>query len=218
MLSPAAKTLLENADTSAIALMRAVKQALGEFLAWEPESIWLELSRQGIELPESNRARIMAAITLRLVPSFYWDAITFEKTALAFAGSVPSPDILEEASPAQLAWAVIEAGWIMKDAKDTTWEFSHEPRAYAGVVLNRAGFVLTPSQLSFAQNCLNRERRHAHLTDDVRRRWDGVSKDHLEALTLHETPEDVQIARLAAVELHVRTRRAAAEHDLSVLA
>jgi hypothetical protein len=218
VVTPAAKSLLEDAGTPAIALMRATTVVLGEFLAWEPESVWLELHRQSIDLPEENRAKLMAAHTLRLMPSFYWDAIVFEKTALAFDGVMPAPEILEEASPARLAWAVVEAAWIIRETREASWEFQHEPRAYAAVVLNRAGYVFAPEQLSFAQAWLNRERRHDHLLEDVKERWSHVSKDHLEQLTLGENPEDVQIARLAAVELHVRSRRAAAERALTRLA
>lgn len=209
------KDLLRDPSAAAVALMAAAKAQLGDFLAWEPESIWLELDRQGVDLPAENRAKIMAGIALRLMPSFYWDGIVFEKTALAFDGLLPNPDILEEASPARLAWAVVEADWIIRAAKDASWEWGHEPRAYAGVVLARAGFVLAPEQLSFAQNALDRERPSTHLLDEVKQRWAGVDKNGLEKLTLHETPVDVQIARLAAVELHVRDRRARAERDLT---
>lgn len=217
MATVVVKSLLEDADVPAVALMRAATQALGEFLAWEPESIWLELQHQGIDLPTGNRAKIMAALTLRLIPSFYWDAIVFEKTALAFHGIPPSPDILEEPTPAQLAWTVVEAAMIVRDARETAWEMGHEPRAYAAVVLNRAGFVQAPEQLSFAQPWLDRERYHGHLREEVQARWQRVSKDHLEALNLGESPEDVQIARLAAVELHVRDRRAATDRALARL-
>lgn len=209
------KDLLRDPSASAVALMAAAKTQLGDFLAWEPESIWLELEHQGVDLPVENRAKIMAGVALRLMPTFYWDGIVFEKTALAFDGVAPNPDILEEASPARLAWAVVEAAWIIRAAKDATWEWGHEPRAYAGVVLARAGFVLAPEQLSFAQNALDRERPSTHLFDEVKQRWAGVDKTGLEKLTLHETPVDVQIARLAAVELHVRDRRARAERDLT---
>lgn len=215
MASAVAKDLLQDAGTPAVALMRAAHVALGDFLAWEPESIWLELDRQGVAVPEGNRARIMAAVALRLVPSFYWDGVVFEKTAIALDGVLPNPDILEEASPARLAWAVVEAAWIIKDAREASWEFQHEPRAYAAVVLHRAGFVLAPEQLSFAQHWLSRERHDGALLEEVTARWRGVSKDHLEQLSLGESPVDVQIARLAAVELHVRARRSAAERALS---
>jgi hypothetical protein len=212
------KDLLRNPDTAAVVLMKAAHALLGDFLTWEPESIWLELQHQGVDLPEGNRAKIQAAVALHLVPSFYWDGIVFEKTALAFDGMVPNPEILEEASPGKLAWAVIEAAWVIRLAKNATWEFNSEPRAYAGVILSRAGFVLAPEQLAFAQPVLDRERFHKHLHDEVKERWAQVSKDNLTALSLQETPVDVQIARLAAVELHVRERRAHAERDLARVA
>lgn len=213
----AVKALLENEHTSAVALLQAARVLLGDFLAWEPESIWLELHHQGVDLPDGNRAKLMAALTLHLVPSFYWDAITFEKTALAFAGAVPNADILEEAAPGQLAWAVVEAAWILRRANNAVWEFNSEPRAYAGVILNRAGFVLAPEQLAFAQPTLDRERHHPHLLAEVKARWAQVDKDQLPTLALQETAVDVQLARLAAVELHVRTCRQRATQDLAQL-
>lgn len=212
------KDLLRNPDTAAVVLVQAAHVLLGDYLAWEPESIWLELEHQGVVVPVENRAKLMAALTLRLIPSFYWDAIAFEKTAIAFDGVMPNADVLEEASPGRLAWAVVEAEWILQRAKDASWEFSSEPRAYAGVILHRAGFVLAPEQLAFAQPALNRARHHDHLLEEVKDRWAHVSKDNLEALNLQETQVDVQIARLAAVELHVRQRRARAQRDLACVA
>jgi hypothetical protein len=209
------KELLCDPDTSAVALMKGVHKRLGDFLAWEPESIWLELEHQGIDLPEENRVKVMAGVALRMMPSFFWDAIVFEKTAMAFAGHPCNPEILEEASPSRLAWAVVEANWIIRTANETSWEWGHEPRAYTGVVLARAGFVLAPEQLSFAQAALERHHHKTELLDEVKTRWASVDKSGLEHLVLHETPVDVQIARLAAVELHVRERRARAERELA---
>jgi hypothetical protein len=212
-----AAELIKAPETSAVALYQAVHKLLGDFLAWEPESIWLELEHQGIEVPDPNRAKLMAALTLRLIPGFYWDAIVFEKTAVALAGHFPHPDILEEATPAQLAWAVEEAAWVLRLMNDAAVEFQHEPRAYAGVVLARAGFVLAPSQLEFAQLALHNQTHDGKLRDDVAERWSRASKDHLEQLSLGEDRIDVQIARLAAVELYVRDKRKAAELELTRL-
>jgi len=213
------KELLRDPSASAVALMAAAHARLGDFLAWEPESIWLELQHQDIDVPDPNRAKLMAGMALRLMPTFYWDGVVFEKTAIAFDHQAPNPDILEEASPAKLAWAVVEAAWIIRAAKETSWEFNTEPRAYAAVILARAGFVLAPEQLSFAQTALDRERFHrSDLLDQVKERWARVDKNDLEHLVLHETQVDVQIARLAAVELHVRARRAQAERDLARVA
>jgi hypothetical protein len=212
-----AKELLQDEHAAAVALLPAAQKLLGDFLAWEPESIWMELQHQGVDVPVSNRAKLMAAQTLHLVPSFYWDAVAFEKTALAFDGVTPNADMLEEASPGRLAWAVVEAAWILQRVHGARWTFNSEPCGYAGVILTRAGFVLAPTQLSFAQRALDRERYHTHLLEDVKARWDRVDKDHLNVLHLEETVIDVQIARLASVEQHVRERHKRATRDLSLV-
>src|SRR5262245_26129015 len=101
----AARRLFTAPTTSALALLAAAQQLLGEeSIAWEPETLWLEMERRGLDVPLPNRAKLHAALALVLVPSFYWDAVVFEKTALAFDHVVPNPDALEEATAAQLAW------------------------------------------------------------------------------------------------------------------
>lgn len=215
-----AQTILLDEGASPVGLVRAARARLGDFVAHEPESIWIELQHQDVDVPVGNRSKLMACVALLLVPSFYWDAIVFEKTALAFAGVPGNPEILEEATPAQLASAVAEAAAVIRDARNTSWEFESEPRAYAGVVLHRAGFVLAPAGLDFAQRALSRENgpEAEDLLGQVRKRWAGVSTDHLEQLSLGETAVDVQIARLAAVALRVRERAERARRDLADVA
>lgn len=213
-MSTVAIQLLRDPKTSSVALLKALERVVGDYVTWEPESVWVELSHHGIDLPTENRAKILAGITLHLVPSFYWDGVVFEKTAVALEGHAANPEILEEPPPAWLAWAVVEAGMILKQP----FEFQHEPRAYAGVILARAGFVLAPEQLAFAQQALDRQRHSDELRDIVAERWKRIDKTRLATLSLQETREDVQIARLAAVELHVRERTAAAERELRSLA
>lgn len=211
-----AKDLLRRPTASAVALMRAAEKLLGDFLHWEPESIWMELHHQGVDVPEEARDRLMAAVALRLVPSFYWDAVVFEKTAVAFDG-VSHPEIIEEANPAALAWAVVEAAWLRDRYDEQPLRFEHEPTAYAAVILERAGFVIAPKQLDFAQDALTRRLPPSDLAKAVRERWNATDKESLDRMVLHETKIDVQIARLAAVELHVQSRRAAAEAELAQL-
>jgi hypothetical protein len=212
-----AKELLGGRETSAIALCRAAEIVLGDHLEWEPESAWVELSRQGVDVPVEARDRLMAATTLRLVPAFYWDAIVLANTAVAFDGRPAHVEILEEASPGALAWAMTEAGWIRQRHGLQELVPEHEPIAYVAVVLDRAGLVLAPSQLSFAQDALDARLPRSGLLEDVKRRWSGVDKAGLDKLSLGETAVDVQVARLASIEAHVRSRRAAAEAELARL-
>jgi len=212
-----AKEVLRSRSASAVALMRAADIVLGDYMAWEPESIWLELHHQGVDVPIEARDRLMAAIALRLVPSFYWDAVVFEKTCVSFDGQPVHIEILEEAPPAVMAWGAAEAAWIRQRYNEQELSFEHEPTAYTAVVLDRSGFVITPSQLSYAQATLARRLPKSDLASDVKHRWADVDKSKLESLTLGESRVDVQIARLAAVELHVRTCRAKAEAELARL-
>ncbi len=211
------KDILASRTTSAVALCRAADMALGDHLSWEPESIWVDLDRQGVTVPVEARDRLMAAIALRLVPAFYWDAMVTANTAVAFDGRPAHVEIVEEASPGALAWAIVEAAWIRRRYDLEALQPEHEPIAYVAVILDRAGFVLAPEQLSFAQDALDARRSKSGLLDDVRQRWSGIDKGRLVDLALQETPVDVQIARLAAVELHVRSRRASAESELARL-
>lgn len=208
------KAVLQDEDAPAIALLAAVEQAApGAVMDWEPETLWLELERGGIHTPLANRARIGAAIAILAVPSFYWDAVVFEKTALSFDGRPPHPDILEEATPAQMAWAVVEAAWIRKRWGHHSIEFRQEPVAYAATVLHRDGFVRAPEQLAFAQSALRSLNGDTgELLEEVDRRLrDGAGTTDA---SYTETPADVQLARLAAVRLHVEERRRAAEQRL----
>lgn len=201
-----------------MALVPAAKEILGEFYAWEPESIWLTLTRQGVEVPDVNRAKLLAALTLYTVPSFYWDGIVFEKTALAFDGVIPNPEVLEEATSAQLAWAVKEAAWVKAYFNDPAVEFQHEPKAYAAVVMHREGLVLAPAALEFAQALLEQMNRGGVDKTDTEKAWAAIDKKTLATHTFSETPADVQLARLAAIELYVREREVRAKVDLARLA
>jgi len=215
----AARRLLTAPTTSASALLAAAKNVLGEFTTWEPETLWLECERRGLEIPESNRAKLQAALALVLVPSFYCDAVVLEKTALAFDHVVTNPGALEEATASQLAWAVKEAGRIVAHHGDAPREFAHEPAAYAAVVLHREGLVVAPEGLAFAQRELDRLNRAADsgLRERVSAAWNALDKTMLATWPFNEKAVDVQLARLAAVELHVRDRAGQAAAELAAL-
>ncbi len=209
----AARRLLTTPTTSALALLAAAQSLLGEeFIAWEPETLWLELERRGLELPLANGVRLQAALALLLVPSFYWDAVVFEKTALAFDHVFTNPDALQEATSAQLAWAVREAARITSLHGDSAREFAHEPAAYGAVVLHREGLVVAPDELAFAQPLLDRLNggEAAGMRERVKTAWAAVDKRALGTHAFTETAVDVQLARLAAIELRVREQESRA--------
>jgi hypothetical protein len=212
-----ARKLLTQDGTAAVALMLATRHLVGDFHDWEPETLWLTLEREGMEVPMCNRDKLQAGIALLFVPAFYWDGIVFEKTAIAFDCYESNPDALEEASSAQLAWAVKEAEWILTQHEGVPHPFAHEPKAYSALVMHREGLVLAPKQLAFAQEALDRLNNASSLRTRVEARWNSLDKTNLADTAFEETEEDVQLARLAAIELHILDKETNAANSLALL-
>lgn len=216
-----ARRIILSASSSALGVLMAVKELLGDCWHWEPESVWLALEQLNADPPVENRTRLQAGIALMFVPSFYWDGIVFEKTALSLDGHEPNPEALEEPDVGQLAWAVEEAAKIVEWHGDPAWIFMHEPTAYAAVVMHRDGYVLAPGTLAFAQASLDamNDKAASALKAEAEKAWTALDKDltTLATSAYPETPAGVQLARLATVELHCHNRRRQQAADLAAL-
>lgn len=219
MLDKYAADVLLNDESSATVVFETAKRALGAtFMAWEPESIWLELKDEGVDLSPINRDKLMAVLTLIQTGTFYWDAAVFENTIMAFEHQHSSPEVLQEASSAQIAWGISEAELILERNDKEEGVFDHEPAQYTAVSLHRAGLVVAPDLLEFAQEELDKlNRGNLDLKDEIRKRWKALNKDKLDQLELGETPIDVQIGYLAAVYIHVAERAKQLKDELAQL-
>lgn len=208
-----------NEDATATAVFEAAKRLLGPtFLAWEPESIWLELADHDIDMDQTNRDKLMAVSTLIQTGGIYWDAAALENTAMAFNDLPIAPDAIQEASPAQLAWTVFEAELILHREMQEAGEFDHEPARYAAVSMFRTGHLVAPESLSFAQSELDRlNQGNLDLKIKVEKRWNGLDKSKLVELELAETPLDVQVGYLAACHLYVEGRARQMQRELNSL-
>jgi hypothetical protein len=199
------KEILNNDLSPATSIFYAARKLLGPtFEAWEPESIWLELQDQSVDLSVVNRDKLLAAMTLLATGSFYWDAAVFENTAMAFSHEWSAPEIMQEASPGQLAWTVCEAEILRHKEGKEEGMFDHEPAHYAAICLHRDGFIVAPESLEFAQDELDKfNRGHHDLKSEVLSKWKALDKTSLDHLTLEETPVDVQLGKLVAVFIHI---------------
>lgn len=215
----AARAILADRDATATAVFRAACALLGgQVMNWEPESIWMELRDLDIAVPGPNKEKILAVSSLIQTPAFYWDVNVFEDTALAFNSEPVIVEVLQEASPAQLCWAVYEAEVLLRSqGKDP--EFDYEPAKYAAVCMHRAGLVVAPDGLEFAQEELDKlTQGHKDLKDEVNKRWAALNgKTKLEDIELQETPVDVQLGMLAATQLYVNERAARYRRELDSL-
>ena len=204
------KKLLEDESTPAGVALLALKNVLGPgVLAWEPDSIWVELEdRENLEIGLPMRDRLMAAITLIEVPAFYWEVNTFMNTTVAFNDYRSNVDRLHEPAPGELAWAVYEAELILHEHGQWEPDFDYEPKIFTAECLHRAGMVLAPQMLSFCQDVLDERNNDGTKTskEQVTKAWDKQSKGKLTEVKFTETPLSVQLAKLAAVEVYVNER------------
>lgn len=217
-----ARELLQDPRTTATGCFKATEQLCGpNFRAWEPESIWLTLDRRGVDVPVLNRDKILAASTLTFLPAFWFEVNAFENTIMAFNDVLSDGEILQEATPSQINWAVYEAEMLfsqMSDINETT-EFDREPVGYTAIVLNRAGFILTPELLRFAQDALDDLNKDGSGVDkrELRAAWRSLQKKDLTKVTFKDTAFDMQLARLTAVQLYLAERLQQYQSDLEQL-
>lgn len=216
---PQLKTLLQDSETTATGCFYAAVRLCGDqFRGWEPESLWLTLDRRGVNVPLVNRDKLLAAATLTLVPAFWWEVNAFENTVLAFNNVLSNPQIMQEATPEQLTWAIYEAEVLYKQQDDfiEAPEFDREPIIYTATVLQRNGFILAPELLSFAQASLDKLNRNGSLTNKtvVQQAWNKLKAQDLTQTSFKDTALDIQLARLTNVQLYVAQRLVRYKDDL----
>lgn len=206
-----ARKIIQGEDACATAVFIATHLFLpDQFQAWEPESIWLALQEHNIDISVVNRDKLLAITTLIQTPAFYWDAKIFSSTAMAFNGSISTPEGIDEVSPAQLSWAVLEAELLMQSL-NVDPEFDYEPKKYAAVSCYQDGLHLAPELLVFCQpelDILNNNDVQS-AASKVQRKWQTLPIDNVEQLTnleLREDPVDIQIAKLVAIRLYIHER------------
>lgn len=219
-----AKAAVRDADTGAYPCMRCLDELLGPtWLSWEPETLWLELDRQGVSVPISNREQIMAGRSLITTGRFWYDALAFEKTCIAFNNEEATHFGLEDAPVAYIAWAVDEATMINRHYEnEESLEFDREPTQYIAVQLYREGFVITPDNLKWVTTALHNQFKKFEeirkLERTIKEAWAAAPRgEALADAAFPETPEGVQLARLAAVHLYYLQRSKEQARQLAVL-
>lgn len=202
-----AKQFIEDSDSSATAMYCATAILFGstEFLAWEPESIWLEYKDLGVDAPAENRDQLQAVITMHMGNAVYWDAFFFEKVIICLNGNPADGETIQEASPGEVAWGTFEIQ-LLEQAFGNAGEYDHEPTRYTALTLYRAGFALAPETLVFAQEELDKLNKDPTLATRVSEAWGAVSKDKIEDGEYEETPLGVQLAKLGSVHMYVGKR------------
>lgn len=209
-----ARSLLLNSENhAATSLYMAARILYGvDILHWEPETLWMTLQQDGIELPAHARNKLMAATTLQLNPAFYWDSIVFQHTVQTLNDEHLNPDALQECCPAHMAWAVHEAGFIRGlDPHDhEVPEFDEDVQMYVAVCLKRSGLLIPPKELDTEemQNVLDKQYppEAKYTRNEAREAWNKLPKNRLQHTEFAEDPLGVQLAQLAACYVYVEMK------------
>jgi len=219
---PLRKKVIEFINTrtpGALALYKAVYALYGaEMLDWEPETLWLQMSKDGLDLPVTERNKLQAARTLKKVPASLWDNQVFQQVVQALNGVPFDPDNLQECIPAHMAWAVVESAEILavvEGADDADFqevpEYDEDVRAYVAVCVKRDGMVRPPDELGFVEDNLARLQsvNEKKLAETVRQGWEVVRQlVDVQNVEFSEQPDQVQLAKLAACRVYVNQKNA----------
>lgn len=219
----ALKVLKDPQTNTAAGLYLAARTVYGEdILKWEPETLWLTLDKDGVNLPDEERNKLQAAISLIVHPAFYWDNLVFQRTVQALNGELFDPETLQECVAAHMAWAVYEAGVIRGLDNDQVVipEFDEDVQQYIAVCLLREGYVLPPEPLNeFVSDNLEglfpKTSYSATLKKEVADSWEALDKNALERTEFFENELGVQLAQLSACYLYVKKWADQLAEDLS---
>lgn len=155
------------------------------WLGWEPETIRMEISRiWGVQPLEEVFEKIMALQTF-LTTDLFWDEIlSFENIVLAFNDAHVDPDMIQQALPREIAYAMIVARQLSE--KD---DFVEDIIEYIRACHREEGVLVYHDALKFAQ---------PKYDDVFRKRIAGIVSNRMVAGQVPQNdskdddPEDVQ--------------------------
>lgn len=207
----ARKFLLDSDDRCATALYMCIRSLYGsEITDWEPETLWVTLGKDGIDLPEEARNKLQCVLALHKNPAFYWDNIVFQWTVQALNAELYDSDAIQECHPAHMAWAVYEASVIRAlDPDDKVIpELDEDVQQYIALCLKRAGYIYTPDSLKSVADNLERmlPAEQKEFVRRVKNSWNHLDKRILRDRVFPEDSLGVQLAQLASCYEYVKDR------------
>lgn len=212
-MNPVHRATLEGSDACASVLLRAITDVYGHgVIAWEPESIRLELAEDALHVPEQNISAILATQTLLQSTAYAWDPFVFAQTCLAFNGYPVNSERTPELEPAHVYWAFNEMQHILKDAFTP---FDDGPVAYAASVFLYAGMTWAPPPLEFLNDELcRRSYCDTPFIDEIKKRWAALPKEDVASIPFPETNTGIQLALCSAAYAYVQDREQARKEQL----
>lgn len=220
-----AKYLLQAADAAPSTVWGALQKLLGiGVVAWEPDTIRIELRRRGIRVSDELMSKILGAQTIVTTFTWTYDHDVLFSFALACDGITASDTAIAHPTPEQLCWAVSEI--VRLTGARITNDQGFDPDAIdpaVAVVLHDEAYAVCPEELQFAQDVLEALFPcNKNLVTAVAERWEKMStmneaelRERIEDLV--ESDENIQLRRLADCRLYVLDReRIRARHEAAI--
>lgn len=180
----------KRSELSPVELVAALRKIDAGWLQWEPETLWAELKRAGVQLTDILKNKIQAVKALLTTDAFYRDHVAFEKIVVALNDRIPLFDQYQHPSPAMIARAIKQAQQVV----EPFGEWSDEVKRYVAVVCHDAGLYLLAFELAPFQESLDElSTAGRHLREEAARKL-------AEGAPIDESAAGIQLARLAAIK------------------
>ncbi len=182
-----------------------IKEFGPEYLAWEPETCWEEVSRTfKVTTSELNKNKIQAIRTCHVSNRPYEAWEVFEKVAVCFGGSIPKFDLIQKPTP-HVCGVTFEIMGHIKDKK-----ISKEIIKYVAATLLDQGICYGPGPISPCNEYLRlyvgeelQSRVAKAITKGTKPSFDGSGEDDVQifkALMLKDYIENDSRNLLAQTE------------------
>jgi len=182
-----------------------LKEFKKEYLAWEPETCWVEIGRTwGTTISEINRNKIQAIRTCHVSDQPYelWEV--FEKVAMGLLGLPPRFDLIQKSTPHRASVALEIFGHIREDK-----DISKEVYKYVAACMLDYGMVYGPGPLepcnqhtkSFASKG-QQERVKVRVSKGATPKFDGTNPDDIQVMkSLSVKDFNTQISKMLLDQL-----------------
>lgn len=143
--------------------------------AWEPETIWKEMSRMGIDLDVLQRDQVMVVTALRKrTDLIFTTGFEFKNVVLPINHEVPMTDRDEIVDVEHMCWCI---DFMNEYFSGVPFFVDHGALEYVAGILHSEGYFVPPTQLDFAADRLTKLNKNAYdYADMVRERVSGSTK------------------------------------------
>jgi hypothetical protein len=186
------KQAFTNRETHPLVLNLMLLKEFGpDYLGWEPETCWIEISRSwNTTISEASKNKIQAVRTCHTSNGPYDRWEIFEKIAMGFVGLPPKFDLIQKPTPHRAALALDIMSQLREDAK-----VSNEVYRYIAAAMLDHGLSYGPGPLEPSNKYVTK-----FINPESQRRIKGAVDLRRKPTFSGENGDDVQIMKTTSVK------------------